>query len=278
MIIAGLGQAGKSIAKLFKPHSKKYKILIFDSDDGLEKRDNVEDYDAQDVKINARGLKSHPDGILFVCGSGKVAGATLRVLEALSAHRMTVVYIKPDLEFASREERMRHRVHFHVLQEYARSGKIDEMIIIDNKNIIKMAGTGAIKNYFEKVNYFIYSLFQNLNYCLNVEQEFGSIHKIKNISRISTIGLAKLDDAKEKMLFELDKITESCYYMNIEEEDLDNDETILKTCQQIVRENNEKGRESSFAIWTASDPSNYIVKHYTHYIQEDEQKKNTKRT
>ena len=29
MIIAGLGEAGKNIANLFKPHSKIYKILIF---------------------------------------------------------------------------------------------------------------------------------------------------------------------------------------------------------------------------------------------------------
>ena len=30
MLIVGLGEAGKNIAELFKPHKKTYKILIFD--------------------------------------------------------------------------------------------------------------------------------------------------------------------------------------------------------------------------------------------------------
>ena len=70
------------------------------------------------------------------------------------------------------------------------------------------------------------------------------------------------------MLFPLDNITESCYYINIEEEDLDNDETILPTCKQIVRENIARERESSFSIWRSSDANFYIVKHFTHFIQE----------
>jgi hypothetical protein len=268
MIIAGIGEAGKNIAKLFKPHTKNYKILIFDENDGIEPRETVEEYDEHPIKIKARGLKSHAEGILFVCGSGKVAGATMRVLEALEAHQMTVVYIIPDLEFASSEERLRHKVHFNVLQQFARSGRLKEMIILDNKALLELAGAGPIRNYYEKVNFFIYSTFQNLNYCSNVAQEFGSLHQPKEHSRISTISMAKLEDAEEKFLFSLDNITESCYYMNIEEEDLNSDDDVLGMCKQIVRENKSKDRESSFAIWLASDPSNYYVKHYTHYIQE----------
>ena len=268
MILAGLGEAGKNIVKLFKTHSKNYKVIIFDENDGIEPQQSVEQYDEQPIKVASRGLKSHKEGILFLCGSGKVAGASLRVLEAFPDHQMSVVYIIPDLEFASREEKMRHRVHFHVLQEFARSGKIKEMMIFDNKTLLQLNGSGPIANYYEKVNYFIYSTLQNLFYCQNVKSDFGRIHKPKDHSRISTLSIAQLQDAKEKMLFSLDNVTETCYYMNIEEEDLDNDETILPTCQQIVRENIAKDRESSFAIWRSSDPNFYIAKHFTHFIQE----------
>jgi hypothetical protein len=268
MILIGLGEAGKNIVKLFKPHTKNYKVIILDENDGIDPRETVEEYDEHPIKIKSRGLKSHSEGVLFLCGSGKVAGASLRVLEAFSSHQMSVVYVMPDLEFADSQEKLRHRVHFHVLQEYARSGKIKEMLVLDNKTMLQMNGTGPISNYYEKVNFFIYSTFQNLNYCTNVKSDFGRIHKLKSHSRISTISIANLQDAEEKMLFALDNVTETCYYMNIEEEDLDNDETILPTCQQIVRENIAKDRESSFAIWKSSDPNFYIAKHYTHYVQE----------
>ena len=268
MILVGLGEAGKNIVKLFKPHSKNYKVITFDENEGLEPKQSVEEYDEEPIKVTSRGLKSHSEGILFVCGSGKVAGATLRVLEAFPSHQMSVVYIIPELEFASREEKMRHRVHFHVLQEYARSGKIKEMMIFDNHQLLALNGTGPISNYCEKINFFIYSTLQNLFYCQNVKPDFGRIHNPKDHSRICALSVTELRDAEEKMLFSLDNITETCYYMNIEDEDLDNDETILPTCQQIVRENIAKERESSFAIWRSSDPNFYIAKHFTHYIQD----------
>ena len=268
MLIVGLGEAGKNIAKLFKPHAKTYKILIFDEDEGIDSQSSVEGYDEHQVKINRRGLKSHSEGLLFVCGSGKVAGATLRVLEALQAHKMTVVYLVPDLEFASREERMRNRVHLSVLQEYARSGKINEIILLSNKLLLDQIGSGSIRKYYEKINYYIYSMFQNINYCQNVNQDFGKLHEPKEISRISSIGWGSID-GEEQLFFPLENITESCYYMNIDENDLDSNEDVLPSCQKIVRENNNLERHSSFAIWKGSEDQNhYYVKHYTHHIQE----------
>ena len=92
---------------------------------------------------------------------------------------------------------------------------------------------------------------------------------IKEISRISTIGYGLLGE-EEMIMFPLDNITESRYYMNIDEEEIDNDEDILPTCEQIVRVNKDLDRQSSFAIWKNADSdNNYYVKHYTHYIQED---------
>lgn len=268
MLIVGIGQAGKSIAELFRPHSKNYKILIFDDGDGLDSKESVEAYDEHPIKISSRGLKSHDKGLLFVCGSGKVAGVTLRVLEALQAHQMTVVYIEPDLEFASKDERLRHRVHFGVLQEFTRSGKIKEMIMLSNKILLDLTGAGPIKEYYKKVNYYIYSLFQNLNYCDNVDQDFGKFHTPKEISRISTIGWSLLS-GDDKIFYNLENITESQYYFNIDQEDLDNDEEVVPNCHQVVRTNKDLGRETSFAIWSNSEPDNhYYVKHYTHYTQE----------
>jgi hypothetical protein len=268
MILVGLGQAGNNIVKLFKPHTKNYKIIFLDEDEGLEKRETVEEYDEHPIKFKQRGLKNHSEAALFVCGSGKVAGASLRALEALQGFKTTVYYIMPDLEFCSREERLRNRVHFGVLQEYTRSGRIHEMIILDNKKLLNIAGSGTVANYYEKVNFFIYNTIQNLMYCKNVKPEFGKLHDRKIISRISTIGLGSLDSDDEEKLFDLQNITESLYYMNIEEEDLDNDESVIPKCQQIIREAKSQNRDASFSIWMASEESHFYSIHSTHFIQE----------
>ena len=268
MLMIGLGEAGKNIAKLFKPHSKNYKVILLDESEGLEKKDTVEEYDSIDFKFKQRGLKSHDEAILFLCGSGKVAGASLRILEALKDYKTSVYYIIPDLEFCSREEKLRHRVHFNVIQEYTRSGMLDEMVVLDNKTILEIAGAGTVSDYYSNANFFIYNLMQNLMYCDHVKPDFSRLHNTKEISRISTISYGSFDAGDEKKLFELQNETETHYYINIEEEDLDNDTTVIPNCKQMVRDNNEKERETSFAIWKSDAESCFYGKHYTHFIQE----------
>ena len=139
---------------------------------------------------------------------------------------------------------------------------------MDNKSLLEIAGAGTVTNYYEKVNYFIYTTLQNLMYCEHSPADFNSIHTIKEISRISTISFGSFDTDDEKMLYLLDNITETCYYISIEEDDLNGDETVIPKCQQIVRENKSKDRETSFAIWRSSEENHLYAKHYTHFIQE----------
>ena len=61
----GLGEAGKNIVKLFKPHTSNYKIIIFDENDGFEPRSSVEEYDEQEIKLKQRGLSKHDEAMLF---------------------------------------------------------------------------------------------------------------------------------------------------------------------------------------------------------------------
>ena len=269
MLIVGLGQAGCNIAELFKQH-KQYEVVLLDEGKGIKKQKTVEDYDSIEYKPRRKAIKSATEGILFVCGSGKVSGATLRVLEGLKHVKMTVIYIVPDLEYSSRDEKLRHRVHNNVLQQYARSGMLEELMFLDNKLMLDIAGHGTIYKYFEKVNYLIYSAIHTINYCHNVKAEFGSIHEQKTISKISTLGFGQIEENDEKLFFLLDNITETGYIININEEDLIEDVDLLPTVKAMVGENKALERETSFGIWSTTEDTNYYyVKHYTHFIQEN---------
>ena len=71
------------------------------------------------------------------------------------------------------------------------------------------------------------------------------------------------------MFFLLDNITETSYIININEEDLSNDIDLLPTIKVMVGKNKKLERETSFAIWSTSEDTNYYyTKHYTHFIQE----------
>lgn len=267
MLIIGLGEAGCNIASLFKQH-KQYHVELLDEGKGIKKCSVVEEYDSINYKPRKKAIKSASEGILFVCGSGKVAGASLRILEGLIHAQMTVVYIVPDLEYSSREEKKRHHVHFQVLQQYSRSGMISELMIFDNQSLLDIAGHGTIYKYYEKVNFLIYSAVHTLNYCANTKAKFGYIHSRKEISRITTLGLGNIEENEEKMFFSLDNITETGYIININEDDLANDVDLLPNIKAMVRENKKLERETSFAIWSTTEETNYYyTKHFTHFIQ-----------
>lgn len=268
MIVVGLGKAGINVSKIFERHDQ-YNILLLDENNGIESRSTVEEYDAHPVSIDPNLVKDEREGILFLCGSGKIAGASLRVLEALSSIEMTVFYIIPDLEFASREEILRNNAHYNILQQYARSGKIKNIILSSNKEMISQVGTGVLSKYYEKVNFHIYSIVQNVMFCMHTSPEFGALQKPKEYSRISTLGYGKVDDNEESFLFPLDNITETCYLFNISEDDLDNDDSLLTKIQAKVRNNRSDDRDASYAIWKSSgDHSDHYSIHYTHYIQQ----------
>ena len=268
MLIVGLGNAGCKIASLFKSQSQ-YHVEIIDEGKGIKKKNSVEEYDKVNYKPRKKAIKSATEGILFVCGSGKIAGASLRVLEGLRHVKMTVVYLYPDLEFSSTKEIRRNRVHFNVLQEYTRSGLIEEIILLDNKVLLKHVGHGTVLSYFDKVNSFVYSIIHTLNYCDNVKPEFEAEQERKEISRISTIGWGDFEENKEKLFFSLDNITETGYIININEEELANDISVLPNVKSMVKENKKLNRETSFAIWSTEEAmSYYYTKHYTHFIQE----------
>jgi len=269
MLIVGLGEAGCKIAELFK-QQQQYHVELLDEGKGIKKQNSVEEYDEVNYKPRKKAIKSASEGILFVCGSGKIAGTTLRVLDGLKHVKMTVVYICADLEYSSKTEQLRHKVHYNVLQEYARSGLIHELVLLDNKSLIDIVGHGTIYNYFSKVNHYIYSAIHTINYCNNVKPEFGSMHKPKEISRISTLGYGLLEKNEEKLLFPLDNITETGYIININEEELANDISVLPNVKAMAKESKKLGRETSFAIWSTEETeSYYYTKHYTHFIQED---------
>ena len=237
MLIIGIGTAGCNIAKLFKVH-EQYHVELLDEGKGIKKQSTVEEYDS----INYKPRK-------------KV--------------KMQLVYLCPDLEYSSNDEQLRHRVHFNILQEFTRSGLVHEMLLIDNKKLIDITGHGTIYNYYDKTNQYIYTAIHTLNYCKNVKPEFSSPHKPKEISRITTIGHGLLEKNEEKLFFPLDNITETGYIININEEELANDISILPNVKAMAKQSKDLERETSFAIWsTEEDESYYYTKHYTHFIQE----------
>ena len=105
------------------------------------------------------------------------------------------------------------------------------------------------------------------NYCKNVSPVFGEHHTPKEISRITTIGFSDLEKKEEKLLFQLDNITETCYIINASEDDLKTNDDLVPTIKDLANINKNENRETSFAVFETSQETNVYVKHFTHFLQ-----------
>ena len=274
MNVIGLGKAGCTIAKELSNYPQYDCYMI---DDEIEsgdrsykfpKCDHPEEYEAKTPNLK-KFFKSVDEEVLFiVCGASRIAGASLKILNQIKDCKITVLYIKPNLDRLTDIKEKMHNVCFGVFQEYARSAVFERMIIVDNDVVEDVVGDLPIIGYYDVLNQMIVNVIHMLNVLKNSEPVIGKINEIKDTCRISTIGVVDFESGEEKKLFSIDNVREKCYFYLLKREDLTSSGKLLKTISNQVEEMREPNSRSSFAIYSSDYDDNFIFSSYhTPYIQ-----------
>ena len=263
--IVGLGKAGCAIADKFSKYPQ-YKIFKIDSE-GLDKdekrshllkrRSHPEQYEDDAPQLKTFFRYTTDDILFVVSGSGVISGATLQVLKHLSKKKISVLYIKPDLEFLGKVNVYQERLVRSVLQEYARSRVIDRLYLVDNKQVEIILGDVPIIGYYDKLNDLIVSTIHMLNVYNHQEPVHLTPFEPQDTTAISTFGIADLEKGEEKLFFLLDSIKEKCYYYAINSETLQKDGKLLRRLTENINKNIEKDVRAAFQIHSTSYEQNY---------------------
>tara|TARA_Y100001963_G_scaffold79226_1_gene109952 strand:- start:872 stop:1708 length:837 start_codon:yes stop_codon:yes gene_type:complete len=263
--VIGLGKAGCAIADKFAQYPQ-YKIFKIDSEGLDSKRRNCHLLKKQDspekYEKAVRSMKTFfsrtTDDILFVLsGSGMISGASLQILKNLRGKNINILYIKPDLEFLGHMNVLQERVVRNVLQEYARSGSLARIFLVDNKKVEEVLGEVPIIGYYDKLNDLIVSTI----HMINVYSHQNAIHETAfenaDTTRISTLGILNVQEGKEKLFFSLDNIREKCYYYAINSKVLETDGKLLRTLTDSINKNIGKDVRAGFQVHSTSYDQNY---------------------
>ena len=208
---------------------------------------------------------------VVLSGAGKVAGATLKILEKIKDKKINIVYICPDPSMSNDIELKRHRVVFNVLQEYTRSGLINSMFLISNRDMFDIVGEGPISSVYQNINNTVSNIVETIEYFKSQNPVLGEISEPKDISGIKTFSIGNMEKNEEKMLFPLDNLTESCYIYSISKEELEEENDLLSFIKQKVVDDKKNSMNSSFAVFSSLyDKSFYYSIKCTHYIQKEE--------
>ena len=272
--IVGLGNCGCNIAEKFFVYPQ-YKIYYINTEGQYSghKTELWPEYSSPErYEENCPDMSSFfediDEEVLFIVGgSGYISATALRLLSCIKDKKISILYIKPDVEFLPQTKKLVENCTFHILQEYARSGIFEKMFIFENSSLEKIIGNVTITNFYDKINDHIASAMHMINVFDNTDPVVTSFSELNESSRICTLGVVDIESAEEKLFFLLDKMREKRYYFGVNEEVLRSDESLFGEIKNYLRlEPEDIG--TSFSIYSTNyDNSFAYVVCYTSEIQ-----------
>ena len=255
--IVGIGNGASEIAAKFEEYTQ---YNVYKLNDKIEKSsgknrklkrfNSPEEYE-QNIPNLSKFFDKIDDRVqVFVIGSSYSSNYTLGILEQIKDKKIDLFYIKPDTELLTGTPKLMENATFVVLQEYARSGVINSITIMFNKNIEEALGNVPIKKFHDSLNGAIASTLHYLNYFDHNEPEVGVMSTPAPTSRIRSIGMIDPVRIKEKWFFDLDMEREVCYYLCINKEKLETDGSLHRKIVDILKEKPRNAfRKVSYAIY-----------------------------
>jgi hypothetical protein len=273
--LVGIGGTGCKLATQLSSYSQ-YDVLEIDKDKNIKSCSSPEEYEKKcpDFKKNFKRLSD--DVYLFLSACGDISGITLRVLEQLKEKKVSVVLVISPEDVLGKRSKLQQNLVVGVLQEYARSGLLECLYLIENSKVETLLSDIPLDKYYDSLNEAICYVFHNLLWCKNNKPVFETKEEESEIAKISTFGI--LDQEEKLVLFyEMENVTKQRFFYNFSEKEIKTNGKLLQDIKRYVRSDDQTNR--TFAIFSVSDGHySCLVEARTHFVQKNEKEINNERT
>ena len=261
--IIGLGGAGCRIASRFESYPQ-YNVYRMDvglkrtpRTYGIKAANGPEEFEKSVGSLKTFFKNIEGDVLFIVSGCGMVGGASLRILEQLKKCRLHVLYIFSDPELIGETAQLQQRVTFNVFQEYARSGVLEKVVLIDNTRLEEILGDLPIIGFYEQLNELLVPTMHMVNVLSHSDSVMDNVSPPHQISRIVSYGLVDFESGEEKMFFDLANVREKVYYYAINEKKLREQGGIHKKVIAQVKANAENTK-TTYGIYPTQYEQDYV--------------------
>ena len=161
---------------------------------------------------------------------------------------------------------------FNVLQEYARSGAIGQLLLFSVKKLEEAMGDVPIIGYEETLLRYIFSSLNLINYFEHSTPVLSVDSDSVDYSRIMTISMVSLDEPTERIFFDLDGVRERMYYCGINENELRNDNKLLSKIKEKIDSQRTPEQRTSYRVYstTYEEPHIFCIQSSTMIQKRDE--------
>ena len=257
--VIGLGKLGCAIAEELTayPEYRVYKINDTTEDDGLSignlgsMADYEENIDMDEVSYFLRSIKRKDKVLLITEGGDPISGSALKILELVKDNSISVLYICPDRQMISEVQKRDDRIAFNVLQEYARSGKFENIFLVNKTKVEELVGQVPINEYEKTISYFISYVVAMINFFNHTEPILANKISPLPISRIVAYGVSSLKEGKRdiNLLFDLEQINDIHFYYGIPETELAQNTSLVSDIKEHVKSYKTEQVSTSFSVY-----------------------------
>ena len=278
--VIGLGKLGCAVAEELTAYPE-YRIYKIDSD--IDERGSLaigsyndmgsyeSELDSDEVEVYLRSIKKKDKVLLILEGGDPISGAVLKILQAVNHAILNVLYITPDRQMISETQKRDDRIAFNVLQEYARSGVLSNVFLVNKSRIEELAGEVPIDKYEQTLSYFVAYVVAMINFFNHTDPILANKITPKDFARIATYGVSSLEENNQgvNLLFPLDEATDIHFFYGVPKKDLAEDASLVKRIKQHVKDHKTEEVSSSFSVYeTTLDNLIVLCVAYSSKIQE----------
>lgn len=253
--LVGIGGTGCALVGQLSQYPQ-YKTLEIDEDRNIEKRKGPEEYEKNcpSFKKLFKGMKG--ETWVMLSAAGNISGILLRVLEQLNGEK-NVLCVTTDSSLLSSVGKLQQKLVVGVLQQYARSGLLERLLLVDNSRVEELMGEVPLDEYWAKINEIITYSFHSVMCFRHTKPVMETKEEKNEITRIGTLGLYG-EDKKKKLFYDLAHITTERYHYSFSKQDIKGNGKILPTIKRDL--SGEDNITKTFAIYESerTDPYAYL--------------------
>jgi|GEM_PF-6921060 len=145
----------------------------------------------------------------------------LSFLEKYQKSSVSIIYLIPNLKFSSEFALKTHKIVYNVLQEYARSGKLERFCIFDFNEIEKWFDNLSFVNYDDLVLDTISYILITDDYTKNTEPKYSTVKEVSDAARIETYSLIDINTNVERKCYNILVPREVTYNYIVDKEKLE---------------------------------------------------------
>lgn len=274
--VIGLGGVGCKVARCFSSYSQ-YNVICVDNEQ-MDWKDKMvikiqptpEAYEENFKTIPKKIKDDIKEDVIFVLsGCSTISSIALRFLYQIRDKKISVLYVRPELDLLDEKQSLQERLVFSVLQEYTRSGLLENIFLTSNAEMDKLVENASIKEYYPTMNNLIASIFHMVMVFDHQSPEVSNFSEISETRRVCTLGVLDIESGSESLLFPFTDPMDTRLYYGISKASLAEDQSLQRNIIKLIKDKNQELCKYSYGVYETQYESDFCyIKTYSSKVQE----------